>query len=164
VALVTGVLGGVLSALGCLAGGWFCDRIDRKTAYAIYGVLQALCAVAMALVPRTPEAFVIFTSLYAFITGLTYAGFTAFVLEAIGLGAAATKYNVFASLSNTPIAYMTRIDGWAHGRFGPGGMLLTEAACGTAGLVLFLGILAASRARARGKSGADRPAAATSAP
>ena len=143
VAVVTGVVGGILSALGCLMGGWLCDRMDRKAAYAIYGVLQALCAVAMALAPRTPASFVVFTSLYALITGLTYAGFTAFVLEAMGLGAAATKYNVFASLSNTPIYYMTRIDGWSHERWGPSGMLFTEAVFGALGLLLFLTILAA---------------------
>jgi len=139
VALVTGVLGGVLAAVGCLIGGWICDRMDRKAAYASFGVLQALCAVAMALAPRTETSYIVFTSLYAVITGLTYAGFSAFVLEAMGLGAAATKYNVFASLSNTPIWYMTLIDGWAHGRFGPSGMLLAEALFGMIGLVLFVG-------------------------
>jgi hypothetical protein len=76
---------------------------------------------------------VVFTLAYALIQGLTYAGFSAFVLEAMGLGAAATKYNVFASLSNFPIMYMTSIDGWAHGRFGPSGMLLMEAAFGGVG-------------------------------
>ena len=32
VALVTGVLGGVVSAVGCLLGGWFCDRMHRRLA------------------------------------------------------------------------------------------------------------------------------------
>ena len=149
VAVVTGVLGGIVSATGCLLGGWICDRMNRKAAYVLYGILQALCAVAMAMAPRTESTYVIFTTLYALITGLTYAGFTAFVLEAMGLGAAATKYNVFASLSNTPIYYMTRIDGWAHTRWGPGGMLHTEAAFGLAGLVVFLGLLAALGRRSR---------------
>jgi MFS family permease len=143
VALVTGVVGGIISAIGCLIGGWICDRMNRKTAYAAYGVLQALCAVGMALAPRTEAMYVVFTSLYALITGLTYAGFSAFVLEAMGMGAAATKYSIFASLSNTPIYYMTRIDGWAHTRWGPGGMLVTEAAFGILGLLVFLGVLAA---------------------
>jgi MFS family permease len=142
VAVATGVLGGIVSAVGCLAGGWVCDRMNRKAAYAAYGVLQALCAVAMAAAPRSESMYVFFTLLYAFITGLTFAGFTAFVLEAMGKGAAATKYNVYASLSNTPIYYMTRIDGWAHGRWGAGGMLKTEAAFGAAGLVAFLGVAA----------------------
>jgi MFS family permease len=146
VALVTGVLAGILSALGCLLGGYLSDLMDRKAAYAVYGVLQALAAVAMSLAPRTEAMYVLFTSLYAVITGLTYAGFSAFVLEAMGRGAAATKYSVFASLSNTPIAYMTRIDGWAHARWGAGGMLRTEAVFGMLGLLAFLGI-SASRPR-----------------
>ena len=149
VAVATGVLGGIASALGCLAGGWICDRMNRKAAYALYGVLQALCALAMAAAPRTEAMYVAFTLLYAFITGLTFAGFTAFVLEAMGKGAAATKYNVYASLSNTPIYYMTRIDGWAHGRWGAGGMLKTEAAFGAIGLVAFLGVAALLGRRGR---------------
>ena len=143
VALVTGVLGGVLSAGGCLVGGWVCDRIDRKVAYVIYGVLQAACATGMAFAPRTEAMFIIWTCLYAVITGLTYAGFTAFVLEAMGTGAAATKYNVFASLSNTPIYYMTLVDGWAYTSWGARGMLNTEAAIGMLGMVLFFGVMLA---------------------
>ena len=143
VALVNGVLGGVVSAIGCLAGGWICDRMNRKGAYALYGVLQGVCAVAMALAPRTEAMYVVYVLAYAFVTGLTYAGFSAFVLEAMGTGAAATKYNVFASLSNIPIYYVTRLDGWAHTRWGPGGMLNCDAAAGLVGLLLFVGILAA---------------------
>ncbi len=145
VALVTGVVNGVVSAIGCILGGWICDRMHRQWAYAAYGVLQALCAVGMALAPRSEVTYIVFTLLYALITGLTYAGFSAFVLEAMGTGAAATKYNVYASLSNFPIMYMTRVDGWAHGRWGAGGMLYTEAAFGMLGLFLFTGVVAAAR-------------------
>ena len=145
VALVTGVLEGIASAVGCILGGWMSDRMNRQWAYALYGVLQGLCAVAMALAPRVESTYVVFTLIYAVMTGLTYAGFSAFVLEAMGTGAAATKYNVFASLSNTPIAYMTSIDGWAHGRFGPAGMLYTEAVFGLLGLVLFIAMFAGVR-------------------
>ncbi len=145
VALVTGVLNGLVAAAGCVAGGWLCDRMNRQTAYAAYGVLQALCAVAMAIAPQTESMYVLFTLLYAFITGLTYAGFTAFVLEAMGKGAAATKYSLFASLSNMPIAYMTAINGWAYQQWGSVGMLYTEASIGMIGLVVFLLVLATYR-------------------
>jgi MFS transporter, PAT family, beta-lactamase induction signal transducer AmpG len=141
VEFVNGTVAGLISAAGCVAGGWFCDRMNRQAAYAIYGVFQATCAVAMALAPRTESNYIVFTLLYAFITGLTYAGFSAFVLEAMGLGAAATKYSLFASLSNMPIAYMTVIDGWAYERWHARGMLFTEAAVGIAGLLLFIAIL-----------------------
>jgi len=143
VAFVTGVLGGVLSAAGCLIGGWICDRMDRKMAYVLYGVLQASSAIGMALAPRTEPMFIFWTCLYSVITGLTFAGFTAFVLEAMGTGAAATKYNAFASLSNVPISYMTTLDGWAYTRWGPRGMLNTEAALCLLGMVAFFAVLAA---------------------
>lgn len=158
VALVTGVVGGIVSAGGCLAGGWLCDRMDRKTAYALYGVLQVLCAVAMALSPRTEMTYIVYTTAYAFITGLTYAGFSAFVLEAMGMGAAATKYSVFASLSNTPIAYMTSVNGWAHGKWGPGGMLYAEAVSGALGLALFIGVMRVAARTAPVPAAATEPA------
>lgn len=138
VVFATGLGNGILSALGCMAGGFFSDRMDRKTAYVWFGIAQAACAVAMGALPHTERFYVVLTLSYAFITGLTYAGFTAFVLEAIGRGAAATKYNAYAALSNTPIMYMTTLDGWGHKTFGPAGMLYTEAVMGMIGLALFL--------------------------
>src|SRR5712691_445659 len=149
VALVTGVLSGMVMAAGCFAGGYLCDRMDRKAAYALFGVLMAGCAVAMALAPRSETMYTAFTLIYAFINGLAYAGFSAVALEAIGLGAAATKYNLFASLSNIPIGYMTAVDGWAAARWGPGGMLHTEAAVGVLALLFFVVVAAlSSRERA----------------
>jgi len=138
VALATGVFSGIVSALGCIFGGYGADRMDRKTAYALYGLLMALSTVAMAVAPRTETMYVVFTLIYAFIQGLTYAGFTAVVLETIGLGAAATKYNLYASLSNMPIAYMTLVDGWAHTRWGAAGLLNVEAAFGVVGIIVFM--------------------------
>ena len=140
VALATGVFSGIVSALGCVFGGYGADRMDRKTAYVLYGLLMAISTVAMAVAPRTETMYVVFTLIYAFIQGLTYAGFTAVVLETIGLGAAATKYNLYASLSNMPIAYMTLIDGWAHTRWGAAGLLDVEAAFGVVGIVVFIAV------------------------
>jgi hypothetical protein len=137
VALVNGALGGVISMVGCVIGGYACDVIDRKTAYCAFGVALALSAVAMAVAPRTPGMFAVFTCVYAFILGFCYAAFGAVTFEAIGGGAAATKFNLIASISNLPIAYLTVIDGWAQTRWGSGGMLYVEAACGTAAVAVF---------------------------
>jgi MFS family permease len=145
VALATGVVSGLVSAFGCLVGGYACDRMDRKAAYAIYGLIQAACAVGMALAPRTELMYIIFTTLYSFTMGLTYAAFSAVVLEAIGHGAAATKYNVFASLSNMPIAYMIVVDGWAQGKWGSGGMLHTEAVIAVLAALVFTAAVLALR-------------------
>jgi MFS transporter, PAT family, beta-lactamase induction signal transducer AmpG len=66
-----------------------------------------------------------------------FAGFSAVTLDAIGRGAAATKYSVFISLSNIPIAYMTALEGWAHAQWGANGLLYIEAALGMASLLVF---------------------------
>ena len=147
VALVIGVMGGVISMFGCVFGGYFSDRMDRKTAYCVFGVVLALCAVAMAMAPRTETVFVVFTCLYAFILGFCYAGFGAVTLEAIGMGAAATKYNLLASVSNMAIASMTVALGWAQARWGSRGMLLTEAALGAGAVAMFAVFAAMTRAR-----------------
>ncbi len=70
------------------------------------------------------------------------------VLETIGLGAAATKFNVYASLSNMPIAYMTLVDGWGHARWGAAGLLNVEAAIGVVGIVVFVVVAMALPRRA----------------
>ncbi len=148
VALVNGVLGGVVSAFGCVIGGYFCDRMDRKFAYALYGVFLAVAALLMAAAARTEAMFVVFTLVYAFVTGFNYASFCAVVLEAIGRGAAATKYNLYASLSNVPIAYMTIVDGKAYGSWHADGLLLADAGAAFIAIAFFAAIALATRPRA----------------
>ena len=145
VALVNGVLGGLAAAAGCITGGYLCDRMDRKMAYGLYGMLQAFAAIAMAIAPRTESMFVLFTLTYGLINGLAYAGFTAVTLEAMGLGAAATKYTLFASLSNVPIGYMIFVDGWVQTHWGSGAMLCAEAAICLTSLLGFVLVATATK-------------------
>ena len=140
VALYTGVLGGLVAAAGCLAGGRLSDQMDRKRAYAVSGTYLAVIAVVMALGPHTQAGYALFTLAYQFGSGLAYGAFTGFVLEAIGRGAVATKYNALASLSNIPIWYMTEIDGWASEKWNPDIMLFVDAASEIIGVALFLTI------------------------
>lgn len=147
VALAVGVVGGALSALGCLLGGWICDKMDRKKAYILFGLLQGLTALSMAFSPRTQLMFVIWTSIYATTTGMAYAGFSAFVLEAIGKSAAATKYNILAALSNIPIYLMIFVDEWAHGKWSSTGMLLAETIMPILGAIVFISVFIAVNRR-----------------
>ena len=147
VALVNGAMGGVISAFGCIVGGWVCDRLDRRTAYCLFGFLLVLAAIAMAVTSRTPMQFIVWTSIYAFIIGLCYAGYCAVVLEAIGRTAAATKFSLLSALSNAPLAYMTLVDGAANDRWGTRGMLLTEAVWGVGGIVVFAVLAGATKRR-----------------
>lgn len=147
VALVNGVLGGMVSAVGCVIGGYLCDRMDRKFAYAIFGIALSVGTLAMAVAARTETMFVGFTLLYAFVQGFNYASFSAVVLEAIGRGAAATKYNIFASLSNFPIQYVALLDGWAYERWHTNGFLAADALTGVIGVVIFFAVLLATQPR-----------------
>lgn len=137
VALIAGALSGLASIPGCIAGGMIADRIDRKRAYSLFGIALSLVAVAMAFGPRTPAAFMVFACLYNATVGFCYGAYSAVTLEAIGKGAAGTKFNLISSLSNVPILVVTLVDGWAETRFGSSGMLFVEAAMGVAGVAVY---------------------------
>jgi hypothetical protein len=147
VTLVQGFLTGVIAMLGCLAGGAVCARVRARNAYLGFGALMAATTAAMALAPSTPATYVGFSIAYSFVVGLSYAGFSAFVLDAIGAGNAATKYNGFASLSNTPIWYMGLLLAWVETRSGPTAMLLAESGMGLAGIAVFALVTLAVRSR-----------------
>jgi MFS family permease len=149
VALVTGVLGGIVSLVGALLAGRILDLFDRKGGYIAGAIGMALCAIAMAAAPRTPAMFVVFTLFYALFNGYMYAAYSAVMLEAIGRGAAATKSPLFGSLTNMPLALMTYVDGLAQTKWGSGGMLLTEAIVGIAVMGVFVAFAAATRPRSR---------------
>ncbi len=140
VALTNGAWSGLISGIGCLLGGYFADKLDRKWSYALFGLMQAACAAGMALSPKTEMMFVVWTLMYALTSGLTYASFSAVALEVAGIGAAATTYNLLASLSNFPIQYMTIVDTKAHGLWGPNGMLYTEAGICVLAVFVYLAI------------------------
>jgi hypothetical protein len=137
VALVQGLLSGVVTTVGCFVGGALCQRLHPRTAYASIGLALAAVAVAMGVAPATVAMYVVWNFVYAFTVGLAYAAFTALVLEAMGTGSAATKYNVFASLSNFPLWWLGLLLGVAAEKWGARRMLFTEAAIGAAGIVVF---------------------------
>lgn len=145
VALIQGVLGGVASMAGCIIGGYGCARFGGRNGYTLYGGMMAAVSLAMAAMPMTPLVYVAGSLIYQLVNGFCYAAFSAFVFEAIGAKLAATKYNGFASLSNTPIWYMGLVLAAFETRFGPRGMLVTESAFGVAGIVIFVAVVRAWR-------------------
>jgi MFS-type transporter involved in bile tolerance (Atg22 family) len=137
VALTQGLLSGVVTAAGCFIGGFLCRKFHPRVAYAGIGLFLAVVAVTMGLAPRGPMAYVLWSMIYALGVGLAYAAFTAVVLDAMGPGSGATKYNIFASLSNFPMWWLGLLLGYVAEKGGSRGaswMLFTEAAVGvTAG-------------------------------
>ncbi len=149
VALVLGGLGGLASMAGAVPAGFICDRIDRRLAYCLFGVLVGLVAVVMALAPRTGTVFVVGNLAYSVGLGACYAAYSAAVLDAIGKGAAATKFNIMAAASNFPIWAMGQVDGQLHDRLGSGGMLFGEAGAAVAAALGFGLLVALMRPRAK---------------
>jgi MFS family permease len=112
VTLVNGALNGLITALGSLIGGYFCDRMDRRMAYLLSGVLTALVGIAMALSPINQTTYAVGVCVYFLVAGFCYAAFSAVVLEAIGkAGASASaQYALFVAAGNVAITYVGFID------------------------------------------------------
>lgn len=146
VALTGGVITGVVSGVAALVGGYVCDLIDRKTAYCLFGVLIAVELVVAAWLPRTAMVWIVASVLYQALVAACYSAYSAVVLEVIGRGAAATKFNLMASVANVPVAFMPVVDGVLHDRHGTNAMFHGEAALTVAAALLFaVTVLASGR-------------------
>jgi MFS family permease len=144
VALTGGIVSGVVSGAAALLGGYVCDAMDRRTAYCLFGVLVALQIVIVAHLPRAPAVWIGASLLYQALVAAGYAAYSAVVLEVIGRGAAATKFNLMASVANVPITAMPLVDGLLHDRAGTNAMFYGEAALSVIAAALFATAVAAS--------------------
>lgn len=138
VALVTGIISGLVSALGCITGGFIADKWGVWYAYLTTGAISALVALVMAALPFTPMVYITGVLVYSFALGMINAAFSAIILFAIGKKAAATKYSLLSSLGNIPVVYMTSLDGWVHDHGGSRYMLVVEALAGLLSVAIFL--------------------------
>lgn len=143
VELVNGYGGGFVTAAGALAAGYMLDRIDRRKAYLLSGILTAICCVGMALAPLNSTSFVIGVLAYLLVAGLAYAAFSAVVYEIVGTAGstASTLYSVFPAAGNQAIAYTLFLDGRAHRAWGTRGLLLSDAFMNLAGVLALLLLL-----------------------
>ena len=145
VALVNGLFGGIVSAIGCIGGGYVADKMNRRLAYALAGLLTGVIAITMSLMPMTPNVYTTGCLAYQLANGVAYAAWAAFVLDLMGNDAAvATKHALLAAAANQATNYMLVFDGLAAdghvlgGRLGHGPIAALRAdALGTAvGLVV----------------------------
>ncbi|MBV8062724.1 MAG: MFS transporter [Nevskia sp.] len=134
---------GLLTALGALLGGRFLDRLDKRRAYLLSGLLIALVDAVMACAPRSEVTYIAGTLVYSLVAGLCFAAFTAVVLEIIGEvdRSAATQYTLFDAAGNLATSYLAWMDGHGYDLFkarglpGSGGLLLTDAGMNVAGVI-----------------------------
>jgi MFS family permease len=138
VARVNGSLGAICTGLGSLAGGYICDRINRRVGYLAAAGLTAVCALVFAAAPLVPFAYVGGVLVYSVVAGLSYAAFSAVVLEIIGdAGASAsTQYTLFTAAGNLAIAYTGFIDTRFHEAHGPRGLYVADAALNLLGIAV----------------------------
>ncbi len=147
VALVTGILSGLVSSLGCVVGGYIADRFGTWIAYLGAGLVCAAVTLIMALMPLEPYVYVGGVLAYAFGLGLINAAFTYVILYAVGKRNAATKYSLLSSLGNIPVIYMTAFEGGAHDQFNSHYMLLAETGIGVLFVVICVFILNRMKAK-----------------
>ena len=153
---VSGIAAGILSAIGSLVGGWACNRIDKRLAYALAGPFAAIFGAYLAFAPKTPQTFAWGHSGYSLAAGFGYAVFTALVLDLIGSKrhGAATAYSFLVAGGNVPILYMTWLDGVAYKRQGVTGLMSFDAlGNGLVGVaLLFLALLVRKQAQRQSSS------------
>ena len=150
VALVNGLGGGVVGALGALVGGVLADRMNRRLAYALSGALTAGTALAMFFAPLDATTYTLGVLAYSFANGIAFATLAAFILELCGHGAgAATKYTAFIAVANLASSYVTTLDGWGSELPGLGvrGSILVDVALTAAGVAVLLAMVAVMRRR-----------------
>lgn len=138
VALVQGYTAAIVTAAGCFAGGWLCTRLAPRRAYLASALLLALVSVGIAVAPLGVATYVVGNLTYAFAVGLAYATWTAAVFHAMGARSAATKYTIFASLSNFPNWWLGLLLGVVADDHGPLAMLIVEGAIGVAAVGVFV--------------------------
>ena len=130
-------LGGAAIVLGCFAGGWMADSMQKHTAYAVACGAGVVAAVLIAASPRTEAGYTLTTLFYSFTLGLCTATMTGMVLSILGERAAATKINLFFAMNTLFSLGVLRVMGMVHDRWSTNVMLYFEAGLGTLALAMF---------------------------
>jgi hypothetical protein len=137
---INGIGGGLLMALGCLAGGWVPSRLDRRIAYALAGALNAGPAFFLALAPATHDVYMVGTVTYLFTIGFTSTVCMGLVLDVVGAvgHSGSLRYSILMACSYIPIAYMSWLEGRAAYRWGFRAFPMAEAISSLVDLPLIL--------------------------
>lgn len=152
-----GVVSAIISALGCIAGGWLSDRLGRRKMIAIYILCTTLPVFAFAAImhhhgwimpidmkapdrPIPPDSLIAAlwytTMAYALFQGLMYGTRTALFMDVCTPAVAATQFTAYMALLNLTIAYSTWWQGSSAKHHGYPTTLALDAALGIACLAL----------------------------
>lgn len=166
------LLSTILSALGCVAGGWLSDRFGRKRMLALYLFATAIPTLYVAwhlqragwIMPRDPtspeavsaepallQAFWVGCLVYAVFHGLMYGTRTALFMDVTTAKVAATQFTAYMAMLNVVISYTARWQGVAAERWGYPKTLVIDALAGLVSLAL-LPLLGRPREPARAEA------------
>lgn len=147
----------ILSAGGCVAGGWLSDRLGRRRMLALYLVGTAVPTLYLAWVMHqvgwihpvniqaaghaVPSAglvstFWAMTLVYSVAQGLMYGTRTALFMDVTTPRVAATQFTAYMALLNLVIAYSARWQGWAVERWGYPRTLAADSVFGLLSIAL----------------------------
>jgi PAT family beta-lactamase induction signal transducer AmpG len=169
----------IISALGCVAGGWLSDRFGRLRTLALYLFATAIPTLALALamqrhgwiMPVAPDAphravpaaalvsmFWWATLSYAIPQGLMYGTRTALFMDVTTPRVAATQFTAYMALLNLVISYSANWQGWTVERWGYPATLALDSALGLISIAL-LPLMRPARAKPGQPPGAAVPEA-----
>lgn len=146
----------VISALGCVVGGWLSDRFGRRRTLALYLFATALPTLYLAwvmqqagwIMPVKPElgrpeaaaalvpVFWWMVVIYSLFQGLMYGTRSALFMDVTTPKVAATQFTAYMALMNLVIAYTANWQGWAIENWGYPRTLLADATFGLVGIAL----------------------------
>jgi MFS family permease len=149
---ITGAGCAITASLGALLGGYAANHVSRGRLYLSAGLVTSFVALAMALSPHTPLAFILGTLVYNGLAGASYAAFNAFGYELVGQksAVASTQLGLFSASTNFAITYMTWADGQTSKHFGVTGLLLMDSFASMISAVLLLILLRKLLTKPRG--------------
>ncbi len=142
-----GLFSSLMSAVGCVAGGWLSDRYGRRRMLAVFIALTAIPGVWLALtmqhagfiapghVPGVDDAavvsaFWILCIAYNFASGLTYGSASALFMDITTPAVAATQFTAYMALGNLVTSYTALWQGFAIVQYGYPITLAFDAAFG----------------------------------
>ena len=127
---VTGLGTAIACSLGAAAGGWLCNRIDRRSLFVGSGVVAAAATLGMAFGARTAVVFFAGVAVYNLLAGINYAAASAVAFDIMGKDnpLAATQYAMLMAACNVAISLVVWGDGRGYKAHGARGALVADAA------------------------------------